>query len=51
MEPGVYGEHGVHVLKRAIMVYGHDIDHVIIQLLHMEVPIAKETTMKRHHVL
>ena len=51
METGVHGEHGVHVPRRVVMVYRQDINHVTAQHLHMVVPIAKETTMKRHRVL
>ena len=51
METGVDGDHGVHVPQRVIVVRGHEIDHVTIQHLQIVVPIVKETTRKRHHVL
>jgi hypothetical protein len=51
METGVCGEHGVHAPGRVVVARGHDLDHVTIQLLHMAVPIAQETSMTRHNVL
>ena len=51
METGVCGEHGVHAPGHVVVACGHDLDHVTIQLLHMAVPIAQETSMTRHNVL
>ena len=51
METGVHGEHGVRVPRRVVMVYRQELNHVTVQHLHMVVPIVKEATMKRHHVL
>jgi hypothetical protein len=51
METGVCGEHGVHAQGRVVVARGQDLDHVAIQLLHMAVPIAQETSMTRHNVL
>jgi hypothetical protein len=48
---GVHGEHGVHIPRRVVLLYGQDIDHVTVHHLQMVVPIVKETTMKRHRVL
>ena len=51
METGVYGEHGVHAPRRAVVGRGHDLDHVTIQHLQMVVHIALETRITRHNVL
>ena len=48
---GVHGEHGVHIPRRVVLLYGQDIDQVTVHHLQMVVLIVKETTMKRHRVL
>jgi hypothetical protein len=51
MESGVCGENGVHASGRVIVAPWHDLDRVAIQLLHMAVLIAKETSMTRRNVI
>ena len=40
---------GVHVSRRVAVARGHDIDHVTIQHLQMVVPIALDSTMRKHN--